>query len=218
MGLSAVSGGLLEMKLEGFPEKDRQATKKHWRRKMSGLRRSLAQEDHRRWSQLTCSRLDVLLTTLGARSIGVYAPVKGETDIAGLWEVEKPGARSFYFPRISENHMNFHVVENPGEDLGPGALGIPAPSSDAPYKSSSAFEVVLVPGLAFDVFGGRVGFGAGYYDRLFGPLKIRPWLVGIGFMFQLGWDAPLPVNSYDVLMDWVVTNRECVRCLPCSYT
>lgn len=205
------------MKLEGFPREDRQARKKRWRRKMSGLRRSLTQEDHRRWSQRTCGRLDGLLATLGARSIGVYAPVKGEVDLAGLWEGEKPGARSFYFPRISENHMTFHVAVNPGEDLRPGALGIPAPPSSAPSKSPSALEVVLVPGLAFDVFGGRVGFGAGFYDRMFGPLKARPWLVGVGFMFQLEWDAPLPVESYDVLMDWVVTNRECVRCLPCTY-
>jgi len=155
---------------------------------------------------------------LGAKSVGVYAPVKGETDITRLWEQDVFESRALYFPKISENKITFHMVEDPEKDLSPGVFGIRAPSFAFPSKSPSGLDAVVIPGLAFDVSGARIGSGGGYYDRLLGPVEFRPHLVGLGFAFQLFWEESLPSESFDVLLDWVVTDREVVRCLPCFYS
>jgi len=204
--------------LEDVLKEDHQADKERWRKRMGGIWRSITEDNRRRWSQLACRRLNALLGALGTRSVGVYAPVRGETDIGWFWKPEAVKSRALYFPRISEKSMTFHVAEDPEKDLSPGVFGIPAPSSASPSISPFALDAVVLPGLAFDVSGARIGSGGGYYDRLFAPAEFRPPLVGLGFAFQLSWEKPLPSGSFDVLLDWVVTDREAVRCLPCFYS
>ncbi len=182
---------------------------------MGVLRRSLSPDSHRRLSQLICRRLDGLLGTLGAGAVGVYAPVRGEADISWLWRLSGAApARAFYFPRVSGNGMVFHLARDPDRDLLPDAFGIPAPSAEAPSARPEPLDVVIAPGLAFDLHGARIGSGAGYYDRWAASFGERPLLVGVGFEFQLEWDRSLPSEPSDVHVDWVVTSREAVRCLP----
>lgn len=201
--------------MRNFPQGEMPPEKKLWRERMDVLRRALSSDDHRRLSQQICRRLDVLLGTLGASAVGVYAPVKGEADLSWLWRsLGAVAGRTFYFPRVSGNEMTFHAVPDPGRDLQPGAFGIPAPSADTPSANPSSLEVVIAPGLAFDLIGTRIGSGAGYYDRWAGSIEERPLMVGVGFEFQLVWDQALPSEPFDTYMDWIVTNREAIRCLP----
>lgn len=200
--------------MEDASKRDRPAEKKQWRDRMRDLRRALPEESHRSRSRLACRRLNGLFEVLGADSVGVYAAADGEIDLAWLWESGAGGRRTFFFPRVSGKNLTFHTPQDPRTDLRPGAFGIFAPFPDAPSITPSALEFIVAPGLSFDVRGNRVGSGAGFYDRLLGPLRDRPRLVGVGFSFQLLWDRVLPSEPSDVLMDWVVTDREAVRCLP----
>jgi len=78
------------------------------------------------------------------------------------------------------------------------------PAADLPVVDSAALNVVLVPGVAFDRRGGRLGFGGGYYDRL---LPTTPALrVGVTYDECLA-DA-LPCDEHDQRMDWIVTPSE----------
>lgn len=70
-------------------------------------------------------------------------------------------------------------------------------------------DTVLVPGLAFDLAGNRLGFGAGYYDRFLDesrPLQV----IGVGFDWQVV--SQLPAEPHDIAMDWVVTDRRTYLC------
>jgi 5-formyltetrahydrofolate cyclo-ligase len=83
----------------------------------------------------------------------------------------------------------------------------------APYLatvSPEIIDVVLVPGVAFDRRGGRLGFGGGYYDR-FLPLT-HALRVGVSQTACLV--DQLPCDPHDARMDWVVTPTEMVECLP----
>ena len=205
--------GPLEKELEGFSEASCQAEKERRRKHISGMRRAITKENHQRWSQLTCRRLSGLLDALGARSVGVYSAVRGEVDLAWLWNMGGTCSRVFYFPRVSDDSLTFHPVRDPAKELRPGVFGIPAPLDSLPSESPSALDAMVLPGLAYDRFGNRIGSGAGYYDRLLGPLNIRPCLVGAGFSFQMVWEDNLPSGPHDVSMDWIATSRECVRSL-----
>ncbi len=75
-------------------------------------------------------------------------------------------------------------------------------------------DLAVVPGLAFDLCGGRVGHGGGHYDRLLGgeaaDVAMTALKAGLAFEFQLV--DRVETNRFDVDMDWVVTEERCVRC------
>ncbi|MBX3506903.1 MAG: 5-formyltetrahydrofolate cyclo-ligase [Parvibaculum sp.] len=96
-----------------------------------------------------------------------------------------------------------------GDVLVPGDHGTQEPSSDAPACRP---DVVLMPLLAFDGSGRRLGYGGGYYDRTLAALRAEgtPLLaVGVAFSAQEAQD--LPEDDYDERLDWVVTEKEARR-------
>lgn len=201
--------------MKGSPLGESSSEKKKWRERMSALRLSLSPDCHRKFSQLICRRLDGLLGVLGAGGVGIYSSVRGEADLSWLWKKNGCASnRAFFFPRVSGNDMTFHPVRDPERDLRPDVFGIPAPSAEIPSAPSGSLDVVIAPGLIFDIFGTRIGSGAGYYDRWAASGGELPLMIGAGFGFQLTWDARLPAEPFDARMDWIVTSREAIRCLP----
>ncbi|MEM9691931.1 MAG: 5-formyltetrahydrofolate cyclo-ligase [Myxococcota bacterium] len=83
--------------------------------------------------------------------------------------------------------MTFRRADTEG-DLEPTAMGYLQPPLDAELLDD--LEVVVVPGLAFDPRGHRIGYGGGFYDRALNGLAPRPEVVGVGYDFQLAADIP----------------------------
>lgn len=88
--------------------------------------------------------------------------------------------------------------------------GFPEPSADAPRAELDAIDLVIVPGLAFDPRGHRIGYGAGFYDRYLAPLSrpagaARARAVGVCFDFQVL--AEIPTSPEDVAVAVVVTEK-----------
>lgn len=100
----------------------------------------------------------------------------------------------------------FHLEA--ADELAPGAFRIPEPRADlrsVPAKAVAAHELdlLLVPGVAFDRVGGRLGHGFGYYDRLLE--RVRPDAVLVGLAFECQLVNAVPAAAHDVFMDLVVT-------------
>ena len=94
------------------------------------------------------------------------------------------------------------------DTLGTGRFGIREPTSQHPVVSLADADVVLVPGLAFDGRGGRLGRGAGYYDRALAPIgsvDARRALIGVALSIQIV--PAVPMDARDVAVDRVVTER-----------
>lgn len=89
------------------------------------------------------------------------------------------------------------------DDLKKGAYGILEPSV-VKTADEKDIDVILVPGLAFDRHGGRMGFGKGYYDRLLETSSTVK--IGLCYDFQL-FDT-IPTESHDVPMDFIITEKE----------
>jgi 5-formyltetrahydrofolate cyclo-ligase len=131
---------------------------------------------------------------------------------ARTWEPSVDGI--FYenfrlcFPKVtnaSAGDMEFREVAHPVEDLSfeTGAFGLLEPTSRCPKVEKATIEVILVPLVAFDEKGGRVGQGKGFYDRFLQGYKGR--VVGIGFE-ELRSKTPLPMEDWDRWLDVVVTD------------
>ncbi len=99
-------------------------------------------------------------------------------------------------------------------DLQPGAFGIlePKPELQADRQREvplQAIDFAIVPGVAFDRAGHRLGHGQGYYDRLLATRKSTTLLCGVCFESQLV--EAIPLQPHDVVMDRVITEKACYR-------
>jgi 5-formyltetrahydrofolate cyclo-ligase len=94
-----------------------------------------------------------------------------------------------------------------GEPLDSGVWGIREPKADAPEVAP---DILLVPLLAFDRTGRRIGYGAGYYDMTIGRLRAMKPVVAIGIAFAAQEIASVPVTPRDARLDLVLTEREII--------
>lgn len=182
------------------------------RRHMRKTRKMIPARERVRRSRDVCRNLRGLLDSTGEARVDspilVFAPMKEEID---LWPWIKEGwkrGRKQYFPLIREGTISFYQASS-AADLEPGLWGIREPVRRAnPYQSGSA--VAIVPGLAFDVSGSRIGYGGGYYDRFF--LGHRELIrIAVAYSFQLSSD-PIPQEDWDQKMDYIVTDEQAIDC------
>ncbi len=126
--------------------------------------------------------------------------------------------QSFYLPVTDEatRHMHFASWAT-GEEVAPNRYGIPEPAKRDELLPAPLLDVVLVPLLAFDRRGNRLGFGGGYYDTSFAFLATEtrpaaPLLVGVGYAFQ---ECPtIEPQPWDIRLDYVATEQELIDCNP----
>ena len=97
------------------------------------------------------------------------------------------------------------------EELQSGHFGIREPKlSNIRLSDSSLIDLVLVPGVAFDANGNRIGFGAGYYDRFLKRLKAGAVKAALAYSFQLA--DHIPSDEYDIPVDYIVTEKGTISC------
>lgn len=104
-------------------------------------------------------------------------------------------------------------VTNLDHQVAPGYWGIPEPKSEFVENSScdpGTIDLVIIPGSVFDKFGGRLGYGGGYYDRLL--TNEAPEAVRVGIAFELQLVDRVPIEPHDQFMDFVVTEENLYDC------
>ena len=190
-------------------------SKRRLRQQMSRLRKDVAPADSARAGQAAAAALIDLELAQRAKRIALYAALPYELPTRPLFDavVEKTGAA--LLPRTADPlGLEFFAVEC-WEALRPGAYGVLEPPNDGTAVRLMPGDLVVVPGVAFDEAGYRLGHGKGYYDRAFAAeLGDAPTLVGFGYEFQIV-DA-VPHDHRDRQMDAIVTDqkvRDCSGCL-----
>jgi len=102
-------------------------------------------------------------------------------------------------------------LKDPVRELSPGPKGIPEPRPEAfrPVEVGT-MDLFVVPGVAFDERGNRLGQGAGYYDRVLAGVSGRIPIVGLGFELQLV--KEIPVGDHDIKVNWIATDKRMIKC------
>jgi len=149
----------------------------------------------------------------GADCIAAFAGTISEVDLTP-WITEHLSAGGrIALPRVGfGGQMTFHDhrLEIP---LEPNRFGILEPSAASPHLSPSDIQAVLVPLVAFDRDGHRLGMGGGYYDRFLPNLGGQVPIIGVAFACQLS-AHPLPSESWDVPLHCAVTEQGVHRWMP----
>ncbi|MCP4036817.1 MAG: 5-formyltetrahydrofolate cyclo-ligase [bacterium] len=150
------------------------------------------------------------LEFLSAERVVLYAATAGEISTQPVFEAVSEAHKRCLFPRcLSGGRLEFAPVDDAGQ-LVPGRFGILEPGAQLAAGPLAAGDLVLVPGMAFDRRGGRVGRGGGYYDRAFpAGAAPGPCLMGVAHSAQLV-DA-VPVGVHDRVMDCIATELGVIR-------
>ena len=117
-------------------------------------------------------------------------------------------------PRVNKasKHLDLFEVKDLDREVAVGAYGIREPIIERckRFEALGEIDLVLMPGVAFDRTGGRLGYGGGYFDKLLAQLPHRPALIAGAFAMQVV--AEIPQESTDHKLDWLVTENETIRC------
>lgn len=172
--------------------------KKELRRFIRERKRQCTQDGLRALSLSVINRLTGNARLAAARTLLLYHPLPDEVDVSPLLDM-LPG-RTILLPRVTgESTMELRVYEGRG-CLEPGAYGIMEPCGPL-FTDYGSIDVAVVPGMAFDKDGNRLGRGKGYYDRF---LARTPHIYKIGVCFPFQLLEAVPAGPTDVRMDEVV--------------
>lgn len=179
------------------------------RERLKSARKALGADKCKAWSMASQKVLIEHELFEKSRSIALYMPIQGEIGTELLLTGALDCGKTVYLPRTLKNRlMEFAPVTGMG-DLESGNFGIPEPKKYITGFGPDEFApaLMIVPGLAFDLAGNRLGFGGGYYDRFLGARK-RTWpLLGFCYGFQIV-DA-LEGMPWDCKMDYVFSENGC---------
>lgn len=143
---------------------------------------------------------DALKQLKTEKCIAIYSALPDEPSITALLD-DLPRHR-WLLPRVKEDHLIFHHVMDTSRDLRPGAFGILEPLPHLPIMTVTEIDIFVCPGLAFDIHGGRLGRGRGFYDRVLSGAREDALKIGVGFGCQMVRDTF--AEKHDISMNTVI--------------
>jgi 5-formyltetrahydrofolate cyclo-ligase len=156
-------------------------------------------------SQALVARIGALPSFAKASCILVTLPFRSEWDTCPLVAAALVRGAIVALPRVNARvrKLELHRVTDLAADVNPGYRGIPEPLESQPRVDLRSIDWVLVPGVAFDEDGHRLGYGGGYYDRLLAMLAIGVPKVAGAYDLQVL--AHIPSAPHDLRVDTIVT-------------
>jgi 5-formyltetrahydrofolate cyclo-ligase len=144
-----------------------------------------------------------------ATTILFFAPVANEVDVWPLLEEALQTGKTAALPRFDEEDQSYVAgrIQNLRSEIVTGEFGIREPAAKCAEIPFSKFDLVLVPGVTFDLRGCRLGRGRGFYDRLLA--EVRGIKCGVAFDEQIV--NEVPVGTLDVQVDFILTATRCVK-------
>jgi len=180
--------------------------KKAIRKECRVLRQALGENTCQLASQAICDHITKWDVFHYSKIILAYMPIKAEVDLQKIMRDHRE--KTWVLPRIvpgDDRQMQFHPYIP--ERMVTHAFGMAEPAPDLPVIAPIDVELALVPGLAFDQHGWRLGYGGGYYDRFLREFQgISAGIVYSKLLFE-----SLPINENDVAMDWIITEIGLLR-------
>ena len=141
-----------------------------------------------------------------AQTIFAFMSISGEPDLSPVIKQALRDGKAVALPRTeNDNRMNFYRIDSE-DDVIPGRFNIPEPvlCDDERRMKIDEYTLVILPGLAFDLSGKRIGHGKGYYDRY---LADDPYCNRMMAAFSFQEAENIPASPLDVPVNWVVTER-----------
>ena len=170
------------------------------RQKLLQQRKSMLVSEWQHKSDRIAEHLQSSSLFTGAKTVLAYFSFRQEPDLSSLF------VDSNYiwgFPRCVEKSLHWHKVTQ-SDSITKGSYGIMEPNTDSPQIEPGEVDLILVPTVACDYQGYRLGYGGGYYDRL---LSSPLWQgkTTIGIVFDFAYLSKLPIEPWDIRLSGICT-------------
>lgn len=178
--------------------------KEQLRRELIARRERLTDEEVAEKSQLVAGRVLALEEISKCKNLGIYLAINKEVETRFIID-QLIAKLTIYVPKSTNGQYKWTLFKS-WEKLEKGPYGIWQPSTDGVFDSRLV-DVVMVPGVAFDRSGTRLGYGKGVFDRLLiGSTAAK---IGLAFDFQVL--EKVPREEHDVTVDLVVSEKETIK-------
>lgn len=179
------------------------AAKAAMRTEVRGRVAALSEEQRRSAAAAVVVRLQSQDIWQRAGAVLLFAPLRDELDVWPLLSIALAAGKQVGLPAFNSGTRRYEArrIRDPQLDLVVGQFGIREPAELSPEMDLNPLDLVLVPGLAFDARGGRLGRGKGFYDRLLA--EVRGTKCGVAFDEQLV--GAVPVGPLDIPLNCIVT-------------
>jgi 5-formyltetrahydrofolate cyclo-ligase len=174
------------------------------------LVRAISVEERQAQSLRLCAAMREESVWRSAKSLLLFAPLPDEPDIAPLLHEAWSAGKLVALPRFDGQTGRYAAgVARNCSELSAGRFGALEPAADCPVISLNQLDLALVPGVAFDIAGRRLGRGKGFYDRLLA--EVRGHKCGVAFDAQIV--AEVPEELHDVRVNSILTPTRWHLCL-----
>lgn len=181
-----------------MPQLDKSAL----RREILHQRQSLSTKEWQRKSSFICDRLKENALFRDAQTILAYFSFRQEVDLTPLFSLNK----YWGFPCCVGKSLVWYSWQ-PGDELHLGKYGIKEPLSTASIIIPATADLILVPTVACDQQGYRLGYGGGFYDRLLSSASGSN-ITTIGITFDFTYLTQLPIDPWDVKLNFICTETK----------
>lgn len=155
-----------------------------------------------------CKRLLDLPEVRDAGTVLAFVSIRSEVPTGRLLETILGAGKTLLLPSVAEGGTLRASAVASLDELAPGYRGIPEPRAPRPVDPATA-DVIVVPGVAFDPAGGRLGYGGGFYDALLRSVRGVP---RVGICFETQVVDRVPMEEHDERVDVLVTEERTIRC------
>lgn len=186
-----------------LPQRRLHRAKQSMRELLIQKRRMMSAEERTAQSELILSQLEKMTVFREAKTVLLYYPKNNEVDVLPLFKRYKRD-KVLLLPVTHRNGMTANPYEG-NDKMHRGKVGIPEPTTP-PFEGN--IDVIIVPAVAFDKEGNRLGRGGGYYDR-FLKKQTHATIIGVGYDFQLV--DEVPVHKHDQKMHRIILPSQTIQ-------
>jgi 5-formyltetrahydrofolate cyclo-ligase len=179
--------------------------KKILRKQVLELRFNLSSEERKRKSQEIGQRLFSIPEFHEARTILFFASFRSEVETGDMIRRALAMGKRVVLPKVKDRELALFRITDFDKDVAPGAWNIPEPAKGTPSDLQD-IDLIIVPGAAFDEKGNRLGYGAGFYDKLLSDY--RKTTIALAFEVQIV--PTVPADQHDIPIKKIVTEKRVI--------
>ena len=175
--------------------------KQNLRSKYNYLRNNISTKDKTIWDEVLCQKLLNYIIQSKPKIVHTYLPLGSEINFYPVIDYLLNQNIKVVCPKTLDKPFLQHLILNSLEHLEDGKFGTKFPSGENVYNGN--YDLIIVPGLAYNSQNYRLGYGGGYYDHF---LKSQPNAVKIGLFYSFQINEELPLEIHDIPLDIVMTD------------
>jgi 5-formyltetrahydrofolate cyclo-ligase len=179
--------------------------KKTLRKQVLAVRDRLSPEERAAKSRAIGEKLFALPEFISARAVMFFASFRSEVDTVPMIRRALTSGKRVVLPKVKGRALEFFEITDYESDVVPGTWGIPEPAGSRPVDLAQ-IDFIVTPGAAFDERGNRLGYGAGYYDKILS--SFRGTAVALAFEEQI--IKEIPVDAHDIPVRKIVTEKRVI--------